>query len=106
MAPNPKLVACEHSSPKARRSTTDKAPHKRPQREKSFVFRVEALLTTCIFCEVKVILANLGSEPFPIRRGDRIAQLVPAKVQHALFAEVESLDETARGSGGFGSTGV
>ena len=56
--------------------------------------------------EVKVILANLGSAPFPIRRGDRIAQLVPAKVQHALFAEVESLDETARGSGGFGSTGV
>lgn len=56
--------------------------------------------------EVKVILANLGSDPFPIKRGDRIAQLVPAPVQRAAFAEVTSLDETARGVGGFGSTGV
>jgi dUTP pyrophosphatase len=55
--------------------------------------------------EVKVILANLGDAPFPIARGDRIAQLVPAPVQHADLEEVESLDETARGSGGFGSTG-
>ncbi len=55
--------------------------------------------------EVKVILANLGSEPFPIKRGERIAQLVPAPVQRARFEEVESLDETARGDGGFGSTG-
>lgn len=56
--------------------------------------------------EVKVILANLGSEPFEIKRGDRIAQLVPAPVQKATLNEVASLDETARGSGGFGSTGV
>jgi dUTP pyrophosphatase len=56
--------------------------------------------------EVKVILANLGDAPFPIRRGDRIAQLVPAPVQRARFAEVASLDETARGAGGFGSTGI
>ncbi len=56
--------------------------------------------------EVKVILANLGDEPFEIKRGDRIAQLVPAPVQRASFAEVETLDETARGAGGFGSTGV
>lgn len=55
--------------------------------------------------EVKVILANLGDAPFPIRRGDRIAQLVPAPVQIARFALVDSLDETARGAGGFGSTG-
>ncbi|MDG2535744.1 dUTP diphosphatase [Sphingomonas sp. HITSZ_GF] len=55
--------------------------------------------------EVKVILANLGDAPFPIARGDRIAQLVPAPVQHATLDEVASLDETARGSGGFGSTG-
>lgn len=55
--------------------------------------------------EVKVILANLGSDPFPIRRGDRIAQLVPAPVQKARFAMVDSLDETERGAGGFGSTG-
>ena len=55
--------------------------------------------------EVKVILANLGDAPFSIRRGERIAQLVPAPVQHARFALVDSLDETERGSGGFGSTG-
>ena len=55
--------------------------------------------------EVKVILANLGSEPFEIVRGERIAQLVPAPVLRAEFNVVESLDETARGSGGFGSTG-
>ncbi|HEX5185222.1 MAG TPA: dUTP diphosphatase [Allosphingosinicella sp.] len=56
--------------------------------------------------EVKVILANLGDAPFAIVRGERIAQLVPAKVQRAAFVEVESLDATGRGSGGFGSTGV
>lgn len=55
--------------------------------------------------EVKVILANLGADPFPIRRGERIAQLVPAPVQKAEFAEVETLDDTVRGEGGFGSTG-
>ena len=55
--------------------------------------------------EVKVILANLGDEPFPIRRGERIAQLVPAAVQRAVFNEVEELDGTLRGTGGFGSTG-
>lgn len=56
--------------------------------------------------EVKVILVNLGSEPFEIKRGDRIAQLVPAPVLRAAFADVDSLDDTARGAGGFGSTGV
>ena len=56
--------------------------------------------------EVKIILANLGSEAFAIKRGDRIAQLVAAPVQRATFTEVASLDETARGAGGFGSTGV
>ena len=55
--------------------------------------------------EVKVILANLGQDPFVIARGERIAQLVPAPVQRALLAEVGSLDATARGTGGFGSTG-
>lgn len=55
--------------------------------------------------EVKVILANLGSEPFEVKRGERIAQLVPARVTSATFAEVDELDETARGAGGFGSTG-
>lgn len=55
--------------------------------------------------EIKVILANLGSEDFVIARGDRIAQLVPAPVQRADLDEVASLDATARGAGGFGSTG-
>src|SRR5689334_24932980 len=55
--------------------------------------------------EVKVILANLGSEPFEIRRGERVAQLVPAPVLKAAFREVEVLGETSRGAGGFGSTG-
>ena len=55
--------------------------------------------------EVKVILANLGTEPFAVVRGERIAQLVPAPVQRAVLAEVDSLDETVRGLGGFGSTG-
>jgi dUTP pyrophosphatase len=55
--------------------------------------------------EVKVILANLGHEPFAIARGDRIAQLVPAVVLRAAIDEVATLDETVRGVGGFGSTG-
>ena len=55
--------------------------------------------------EVKVILANLGSDAFEVRRGERIAQLVPAPVQKAAFREVEMLGETSRGAGGFGSTG-
>jgi dUTP pyrophosphatase len=55
--------------------------------------------------EVKIILANLGGEPFEVRRGERIAQLVPAPVLKAAFREVRSLSETGRGAGGFGSTG-
>ena len=55
--------------------------------------------------EVKVILANLGSDPFAIVRGERIAQLVPAPVQRAALDESDTLDDTKRGSGGFGSTG-
>ena len=55
--------------------------------------------------EVKVILANLGSEPFEVRRGERIAQLVPAPVLKADFIEVANLESTDRGTGGFGSTG-
>ena len=55
--------------------------------------------------EVKVILVNLGTEPFEVNRGMRIAQLVPAPVLRADFAEVDSLEPTHRGTGGFGSTG-
>ncbi|KQM93118.1 deoxyuridine 5'-triphosphate nucleotidohydrolase [Sphingomonas sp. Leaf22] len=55
--------------------------------------------------EVKVILANLGDQPFRVVRGERIAQLVPAAVTRADVIEVDTLDDTARGTGGFGSTG-
>jgi len=56
--------------------------------------------------EVKVILINLGAEDVTIRRGDRIAQMIVAPVVQATLSEVASLDETARGAGGFGSTGA
>lgn len=55
--------------------------------------------------ELKVILINHGAEAFAVRRGDRVAQLVLAPVTRASWVEVASLDETARGAGGFGSTG-
>ncbi len=55
--------------------------------------------------EIKVILINLGQEPFTIRRGERIAQMVIAPVTQASWEQVETLPETARGAGGFGSTG-
>lgn len=55
--------------------------------------------------ELKVILINHGSDPFEIRRGDRIAQLVLAPVTRASWLVSDELDETARGEGGFGSTG-
>ena len=55
--------------------------------------------------ELKVILINHGSDPFQIRRGDRIAQLVLAPVIRASWLVSDELDETARGEGGFGSTG-
>jgi dUTP pyrophosphatase len=55
--------------------------------------------------ELKVILINLGAEPFAIARGDRVAQLVLAPVVQAAWDEVAELDATERGEGGFGSTG-
>ena len=55
---------------------------------------------------VGVILINLGTEPFHVAHGDRIAQLVVALFVQAQFEAVDALDETARGAGGFGSTGV
>ena len=55
--------------------------------------------------ELKVILINLGDEPFTIARGDRVAQLVLAPVVQAAWDEVAELDTTERGTGGFGSTG-
>jgi dUTP pyrophosphatase len=55
--------------------------------------------------ELKVLIANLGTARFIIRRGERIAQLVVSRVEHAELAEVASLAPTSRGAGGFGSTG-
>ncbi|MBK1970165.1 dUTP diphosphatase [Brevundimonas sp. 3P9-tot-E] len=55
--------------------------------------------------EIGVILINHGELPFEIKRGDRIAQMVIARYEQARMVEVEAVDETARGGGGFGSTG-
>ena len=56
--------------------------------------------------EIKVILANLGTENFTVERGMRIAQMVIAKFEHIEWSVVEELEETDRGAGGFGSTGT
>ena len=56
--------------------------------------------------EVGVILANFGDVDFPVKKGDKIAQLVIAPVTQPVIAETEFVDETDRGAGGFGSTGV
>jgi dUTP diphosphatase len=55
--------------------------------------------------EVRVVLVNHGQEPFRIEPGDRIAQILVQRVERVTFARAESLDETSRGEGGFGSTG-
>ena len=57
-------------------------------------------------CEVMVLLANLGEAPFRIARGERIAQLVVQRVEHARLVEVADIAATSRGAGGFGSTGT
>lgn len=82
----------------------------RPRSGLAFKYGVTCLNTPgTIDCdyrgEIKVILINHGHEPFAVVRGERIAQLVPARVQPALAIEVDRLDDTARGDGGFGSTG-
>lgn len=56
--------------------------------------------------EVKVILINYGREPFTVSNGDRIAQMVVARVDRVEFEEVDELSDTHRGAGGFGHTGV
>ena len=56
--------------------------------------------------EVSVILINLGNEPFTIKRGERIAQMIVAAVSRVRFDEAKVLSATKRGTGGFGSTGV
>lgn len=56
--------------------------------------------------EVKIILFNFGKEPFTINRGDRIAQMVITRVARAILVEQDNLEDTQRGGGGFGHTGV
>ncbi|MDQ1267023.1 MAG: dUTP pyrophosphatase [Bacteroidota bacterium] len=56
--------------------------------------------------EIKIILSNFGAEDFAINRGDRIAQLVIARYEQAVWEETDELPETERGEGGFGSTGI
>ena len=56
--------------------------------------------------EIKIILVNLSDEPFTLEPGERIAQMVIARFEHILWNDVESLDVTARGEGGFGHTGI
>ena len=56
--------------------------------------------------ELQVILVNLGTEPFIVQRGMRIAQIIIAPVQRAVLAESDNLNATQRASGGFGSTGI
>ena len=56
--------------------------------------------------EIKALLVNLSSEPFTIEPGERIAQLVVAKHEHVEWEDTDSLDDTLRGDGGYGSTGV
>jgi dUTP pyrophosphatase len=56
--------------------------------------------------EIRVVLINLGAEPFTVRRGDRIAQLVFSRVLRASWRVVDDLESTRRGEGGFGHTGI
>ena len=56
--------------------------------------------------EIKVILVNYGKEPFVVRHGDRIAQMIIARYEHVQLEEVNSLSQTKRGGGGFGHTGI
>jgi len=56
--------------------------------------------------EVVVILFNLSKEPFGVKKGDRIAQIVPVKLPEVKLVEADNLTETSRGPGGFGSTGI
>ena len=56
--------------------------------------------------EIKIVMFNFGKEPFTINRGDRIAQMIIARVARAILVEQDDLEDTQRGSGGFGHTGV
>lgn len=71
-----------------------------------FVLNAPGIVDADYRGEIGVIVANLGDEPFTIKRGDRICQLLLRKVERVSWEEVDELDSTGRGTGGFGSTGV
>ncbi len=56
--------------------------------------------------EIGIIMTNFGREPFTVKKGDRIAQMVIARIYHARIQEVDDLDSTVRGDGGFGHSGI
>ena len=71
-----------------------------------FVLNAPGIVDADYRGDIGVIVANLGDEPFTIKRGDRICQLLLRKVERVLWEEVDELDSTQRGQGGFGSTGI
>ncbi len=77
-----------------------------PNRRHSPVFTLRGVMNSDYRGEASVVLINQGQEPFSIQRGDRIAQFVIAPVTQAELLEVSTLDATARGAGGYGSTGI
>jgi len=69
-------------------------------------FKLSTLINLCFRGEVGVVLFNHSDEKFIVKPGDRIAQFICEKIAYPEIEEVKSLDETARGAGGFGSTGT
>jgi dUTP pyrophosphatase len=71
-----------------------------------FVLNAPGIVDADYRGDIGVIVANLGEEPFTIKRGDRVCQLLLRKVERVVWEEVDELDATHRGAGGFGSTGI
>jgi len=71
-----------------------------------FVLNAPGIVDADYRGDIGVIVANLGDEPFTVKRGDRICQLLLRKVERVTWEEVDELDSTHRGQGGFGSTGI
>lgn len=71
-----------------------------------FVMNAPGIIDADYRGEICVILANMSDKPFTVKRGDRVCQLLLRAVEHVLWEEVNQLDDTERGAGGLGSTGV
>ena len=82
------------------------APHGQAAKNQISILNTPGTIDADYRGEIKVILINLGSESFTVENGARIAQMVVCPIIKAKLKEVESLDNTSRGSGGFGSTGT